>query len=100
MLTLGYIPPGGNTPSPGVRHPRGVMSRGRYPATPSSLVSTSVVEVSQGRDIFLLDKQKPTQSYTIFAEADNANEKENNASGLTCHKIIKSHPRIPVTPTV
>ena len=42
------------------------MSRGRYPATPASLVWTAVVEVSQGRDIFLLDKQKPTQSYTIL----------------------------------
>ena len=42
------------------------MSRGRYPATLASLVSTAVVEVSQGRDIFLLDKQKPTDSYTIL----------------------------------
>ena len=40
----------------------------RYPDTPASLVSTSMVEVSQGMYIFLLDKQKPTQSYTILAK--------------------------------
>ncbi|KAI0212792.1 Cubilin [Lamellibrachia satsuma] len=42
------------------------MSRGKYPATPALLVSTAVMEVSPGRDIFFLDKQKPADSYTIL----------------------------------
>ena len=66
MSILGYLPPGGNISSPGVRYPKGEISRGRYSATPASQFSTSVVEVSQGRNIFLLDKQKPRQSYKIL----------------------------------
>ena len=66
MPILGYLPPRGNISSPGVRYPKGEISRGRYSATPASQISTSVVEVSQGRNIFLLDKQKPRQSYTIL----------------------------------
>ena len=66
MPILGYLPHGGNISSPWVRYSKGEMSRRRYLATPASQISTSVVEVSQGRNIFLLDKQKPTQSYTIL----------------------------------
>ena len=66
MPTLGYLPPGGNISSPELDSLGDQMSRGRYSATQVSLGWTAVLEVSQGRDIFLLDKQKPTQSYTIL----------------------------------
>ena len=48
-----------------------------------------MVDVNQGRNIFLLDKQKSTV-VQHFAETVNVCGKENNESAFTCHLPLDS----------